>query len=155
MSDNQIMEQNKLQVVEHGQPEPPVQNKLEGLVAQILSARELIINIGYERGVKPKMHFAVLSKEPLEIRDPETDEVLDRIEREKVRVEAMDIRPKITICKTYRAKTSYLGILGGILSPQPVHETLEAKDSSLPPPLSPEESYVKIGDRVILINDDE
>jgi hypothetical protein len=35
-------------------------------------------------------------------------------------------------------------------------ETLKAEDSSLPPPLSEEESYVKKGDRVIqLLNDDE
>jgi hypothetical protein len=31
---------------------------------------------------------------------------------------------------------------------------LEAKDVSLPPPLSPEESYVKMNDKVIQIDDD-
>ena len=35
--------------------------------------------------------------------------------------------------------------------PQQIVETLKVEDSSLPPQISEEESYVKIGDRVIQI----
>lgn len=139
---------------------------LEGRVAQILNARELIINIGAEQGVEEGMKFAVLSETPLEVRDPESGDVLDTLDREKVRVEAAEVRKKITICQTYRTKhvpggslhqSASIALLMGSAFAQPreVVETLKAEDSSLPPPLSPEESYVKINDRVIQVDDDE
>ncbi|HRH41243.1 MAG TPA: hypothetical protein PKY82_06320 [Pyrinomonadaceae bacterium] len=141
-------------------------NRIEGRVAQILNARELIINIGEEKGVRLKMRFAVLASEPLEVRDPETGDLLDIIDREKVRVEATEVRAKITICRTYKFKIisggplyttlSGIGAIGDFTRPpQKIVETLEAKNSSLPPPLSPEDSYVKINDRVIQISDSD
>ncbi|HEY0545159.1 MAG TPA: hypothetical protein VGC91_07165 [Pyrinomonadaceae bacterium] len=146
----------------------PNKSALEGRVAQILNARELVINIGSDKGIKPKMKFAVLSESPLEVRDPETGDVLDVIDREKVRVVATEVRPKIAICRTYRIKTvipggalyadpiKSIGQMASIFQPpREIPETLEAKDSSLPPALSPEESYVKINDRVVRVADDE
>jgi hypothetical protein len=140
---------------------------LQGRVAQILNERELVINIGENGGVRQGMKFAVLSESPTEIRDPETDEVLDVIDREKVRVRAREVRPKVTICKTYLVRTLAAGRLfpeiGGSLmetlaefrGPTKVVDTFRASDKDLPAPLSAEESYVKINDRVIQIMDDE
>jgi hypothetical protein len=97
-----------------------------------------------------------LAPTPEEVLDPETGEVLDIVDRAKVLVQATEVREKITICSTYRTTK----IPGGALSttnslsryffgpPQEIPETLRIEDSSLPAPLSPEESYVKIGDRV-------
>ena len=116
------------------------------------------------------MKFAILSETPMQICDPVTREVLDVIDREKVRVSASEVRPKIAICKTYRQKTtpggllysghiSSLGSVAEIFSrdlykaPETTPETLKAEDASLPPPLSPKESYVKINDRVIQVNE--
>jgi hypothetical protein len=145
----------------------PKKDMLEGRVAQILNERELAINIGQEKGVKLGMVFAVLAEKPLEIIDPETSEVLDVLDREKVRVEVVEIRPKISICRTYVTKVipggslyqgsfSALGSIGVLASamqpPRKIVETLRADDKALPPPLSPEESYVKIKDRVIQID---
>ncbi|HBB86564.1 MAG TPA: hypothetical protein DC047_02990 [Blastocatellia bacterium] len=144
---------------------------IQGRVAQILNARELVINIGAEAGVTKGMKFAVMSKSPTEIRDPETQEVLDTVDREKVRVRASEVRPKITICRTFLVRTipgrpGYSGFSGisnlleGIRLSESVPErkvvdTLRADERDLPPPLSEEESYVKIGDRVIQIIEDE
>lgn len=145
-----------------------VKSKVEGRVAQILNARELVINIGSKKGVNPGMVFAVLAETPLEVRDPETKELLDVVDREKVRVKAIEVREKITICRTYRVRKiggGPLHDLGGLSSlgvtrytdlfapPKEVPETLEATNESYPPPLSPEESYVKINDRVVLVSD--
>src|SRR6266566_4898215 len=128
---------------------------LQGKVAKILTEREVVINIGSVQGVKKGMRFAILAPTPEEILDPETGEVLDVVDRTKVLVQATEVREKITICSTYRTTK----ISGGALSttyafsrlfdpPQEIPETLRIEDSSLPAPLSPEESYVKIGDRV-------
>src|ERR1051325_2006161 len=78
---------------------------ITGRVAQILNARELVINIGADAGVTKGMKFAVMSKAATEIRDPDTGEVLDTIDREKVRVRAIEVRPRITICRTYLVRT--------------------------------------------------
>ncbi|MCY2952951.1 MAG: hypothetical protein NTU53_13395 [Planctomycetota bacterium] len=131
------------------------QQPIKGRVARVLSERELVINIGSDAGVKQGMRFAVLSETPLEIRDPSTNDVLDLIDREKVRVEAQEVRSRVTVCKTYRIKggvslrasLGFLEALGG----RAEVETLRANDASLPPPLAPEESYVKINDRVIAV----
>jgi hypothetical protein len=133
--------------------------RTEGRVAQLLNARELVINIGSEKGVIPKMKFAVLSETPLEIRDPNTQELLDVVDREKVRVEAYEVRPKISICRTYVVRSEGMrfgftaAVLENIKPYREVVETLKAEDSSLPPPLNPEDSYVKINDRVVAIEE--
>ena len=139
------------------------QGVLQGRVAQILNERELVINIGANNGVSKGMKFAVLAEVPTEVRDPQTKEPLDQIDREKVRVEASEVRPKIAICKTYRTiKTQGSYFWGNIRinellnsPPNERKETLRAKDSALPPPLSPEDSYVKINDRVVLVEDND
>jgi|ERR1043166_338700 hypothetical protein len=148
---------------------------LQGRVAQILNARELVINIGRDVGVTEGMKFAVMSHSATQIVDPDTGEVLDEIDREKVRVRASEVRPKITICKTYVVRTipgrqGYSGFSGtdvlenlskqlaGFRKPEPerkVLDTLRADERDLPPPLSEAESYVKRGDRVIQIIEDE
>ena|SRR5713101_2584053 len=138
--------------------------RLEGRVAQILNARELVINLGSQNGVRQGMKFAVLAEFPIEIHDPVTNEMLGVVDREKVRVEATEVRERIAICRTYRT-TKTGGSARSLFAAEEVRrlfepervivETLAVQDSQLPPPLKPEESYVKINDRVILIEEPE
>jgi len=131
-----------------------------GKVAGILTARELTINIGSTQGVKEGMKFKVLAKEPIGIYDPGTNEKLGVVDREKVRVKATEVNDKFSICRTYRKwenRGSSLASLAYIYSSMQweKQETLKVSDSSLPQPLSEEDSYVKTGDRVIQIIEDE
>jgi hypothetical protein len=74
------------------------------------------------------------------------------------------VKEKIATCRTYREFTiegsafaDFIdrGAMGSLLTPTRVEiETLKAEDSSLPPALSEEESYVKIGDRVVEVAED-
>lgn len=80
------------------------ERKIVGRVASILNAKELVINVGANQGVSPGMKFAVMAESPVSVTDPETGEVLDMIDREKVRVEAVEVREKISICRTYRTR---------------------------------------------------
>jgi len=128
---------------------------LQGKVAKILTEREVVINIGSAQGVKKGMRFAILAPTPEEVLDPETGEVLDVVDRTKVLVQATEVREKITICSTYRTTKMSGGALSTTYAfsrlfdqPREIPETLRIEDSSLPAQLSPEESYVKIGDRV-------
>ena len=128
---------------------------IEGRVAQVLNERELVINLGARDLVRKGMRFAVLAAKPLEIRDPETNEVLGEVDREKVRVEAIEVQERLTVCATYETQ-----VVGGGLGMPDVTElfgpTRTVKESfrasSHPSPLSEEESFIKIGDRVKRIN---
>lgn len=129
---------------------------LQGFVAQVLNERELVINIGREQGVKPGMRFKVLAQEKLQILDPINHEPLGDLERDKVRVEAIEVHDRMAVCKTYESWT-----VGGQLNTaqilqdamfgptRRVFETLSAEIEAKPAPLSEDESYVKIGDRVL------
>lgn len=139
--------------------------RLEGRVAAILNSRELVVNIGLDHGVTLGMKFAVLAESPLKVCDPESGTLLDLIDREKVRVEASEVRKLITVCRTYRvtqtpgsplgAQLLAVARMGPVIEvPREVKETLAIEDASMPPPLSEEESYVKVKDRVIQTIDD-
>jgi hypothetical protein len=131
---------------------------LEGQVATILTERELVINIGASHGVEPEMKFKVLAEYPTEVFDPETNERLGTVDREKVRVQATEVRERMSICRTYRIRYippgrwydfSVLDTARLFAPPREIPETLKVDDSSKLPPLPEEQSYVKIGDRVI------
>jgi hypothetical protein len=129
---------------------------IEGKVVTVLNERELAINIGAEAGVRDGMRFKVLADEPAELTDPDTGEVLGSYEREKVRVEAIVVQSKYSICRTYAytlvGGTTAFRIADLFASkPREVYETLRADDANLLPPLSEEESYVKRGDKVVLL----
>jgi hypothetical protein len=137
-------------------------DRLQGKVAQLLNERELVINIGESDGVRAGMKFKILAESPVEIFDPETDELLGTVDREKVRVQAVEVQKEFSICSTYR--TLYVGggpfyyglpITDPTAPPQEVPETLKAEGSEYLPPLSERESYVKRGDRVIELTKEE
>lgn len=134
-------------------------NPIEGKVAGIINERELTINIGIKNGVFEGMKFSILAKEPIEICDPDSSEKLGIVDREKVRVIATEVKERFSICKTYRKWTTvgstFASIAGLMTGPRVEYENLKVNDSSFPPPLSEEESYVKIGDRVIQVKEED
>ena len=127
---------------------------LEGRVAAIINVREVAINIGSKKGVQEGMTFAILAESPLAIKDPSTGEILGEIDREKVRVKATEVDENFSVCRTFETyRTAGLdpaifGSLGSLMISTERLRTLSVEDSQLPPPLSPKESYVKVGDRV-------
>ena len=131
-----------------------------GRVARVLSARELVINVGSDAGVTEGTRFKVLAEGTLEVTDPETGETLGAIDQEKTRVEAIDVRPRLTVCRTYRTvnhPTAYwLPELTGVarmFPPVGRPERLHVRDATLPPPLPAADNYVKAGDPVVTVDD--
>ncbi len=134
---------------------------IEGLVAGILTERELIINVGDEQGVQNGMKFQVLTDVPTEVTDPKTGEVLGVVAREKVRVMAVKVEPRFSVCRTYRVHTVpsgplYFGNVNKPLNrlaapPREIPETLKASDADYLPELPEEESFVRKGDPVVQI----
>jgi hypothetical protein len=122
---------------------------IEGRVAQILNERELVINRGRQHGVVIGMQFAVLAVDAVNVVDPETGESLGALDRPKVRVQVTEVQEKFSICETFEL----VEVAGNIISPADFFRptrilpaTLRARQTL--PPLTEEESIVKIGDRV-------
>ena len=140
-------------------PATTIDRPLTGKVARVLNARELIVNIGSDAGVNKGTRFKVLAEDALEVSDPETEKPLGAIDLEKTRVQAVDVRARFSVCRTYRM----LGLPRRSTNPYrrpvpPVEGHPASRDTAcgrfdLPPPLPPDESYVKIGDRVVAVDD--
>lgn len=75
-----------------------VENRLEGKVAAIIDAYTLCINIGKNKGVKEGMSFEVV--EPIkEIKDPDTKEVLGKLEIKKAEVVVTQVFDKMAVAE--------------------------------------------------------
>ncbi len=135
-------------------------SRIEGKVARILTARELVINRGSEQGVEVGMRFAVLNRKGREIIDPDTKEVLGSVELPTTFVKVIAVEPKLSIARTFREffyqgtrprKTaSFAALLGGT-EDRTEYETLKTDEAKLKDELDESESYVKTGDPVVQI----
>ena len=129
-------------------------NVAEGRVARILNERELVINLGTEQGIQDGMKFSVL-EETGNILAPETRESLGSLTREKIRVKIVDVRPKLSVGRTYetisaRAPGSFLGLLQ--TSTIRKIQTINVVGSEAAP-FGDSVGYVKVGDKVVQIPD--
>lgn len=136
---------------------------IRGKVARILNSRELILNIGSTSGVDVGMYFDVLDPKGEDIRDPDTDEVLGSVERPKVRVQVVKVLDKLCIASTYKKRRINVGGQGfgvrdefsRMLAPPKYvtqFETLKTTETTWED-LSPDQSYVKIGDPAVQVVD--
>ena len=73
---------------------------IEGKIAKVLNTRELVLNRGSNDGVIVDMEFAVMEPR-LSIIDPETEEPLGELEREKIRVRVFETHPRFSLARTY------------------------------------------------------
>jgi hypothetical protein len=139
---------------ESGQDRAPI----EGRVAKILNARELVINRGSDDGVERGMRFEVLDPKLEDITDPSTGESLGGIDRPKVSVEVTRVAERLAIARTFRSKRRNIGGTGNFglsslakqFEPpkyQTRYETLKTDESTWED-LDESKSFVKTGDPV-------
>lgn len=139
---------------------------IEGKVAAILNERDLVVNKGTEAGVKEGMKFKV-TEPKLQVKDPETGESLGTLDREKIRVRIVEVEPKYSIGKTYETYMVNVGGAGvGLGFLTRLHElyeprqdvtkvrTLRIDDSISLAPMNEDESFVRVGDQVVEVEDE-
>ncbi|MDE2688613.1 MAG: hypothetical protein OXI16_14100 [Chloroflexota bacterium] len=128
---------------------------IQGSVANILNERELVINRGAEQGIRDGMKFRIL-EETYHIVDPETNESLGSMTREKIRVKIVDVRPKFSVGRTYetfpaRTPSHFLGLL----QTPTVRKIQTINTPGIgTEPFDDSVGYVNIGDKVIQIHED-
>lgn len=142
---------------------------IEGKVARVISERDLAINRGDSAGVKVGMRFKILSSEPSEVRDPDSDELLGTVDITKVEVEVVSVQENLAVCRTF--KTIYVpgrpkklgmtsspfsslteSIFGDPGSPDSErYQTLRSDESFAVKELDPNGSFVQRGDRAVQV----
>ena len=128
---------------------------IQGSVARILNERELVINRGTEQGIQDGMKFRIL-EDTYHIIDPETNEPLGSMTREKIRVKIVDVQPKFSVGRTYetfpaRAPSHFLGLLQtpSVRKIRTINAPVGGTE-----PFDDSVGYVKIGDKAIQIPED-
>lgn len=130
--------------------------RIEGKVAEVISDRDLVINRGSIDGVEIGMRFRILHSRGAEIKDPDTKEVLGRVEVDKTIVKITSVDHRLAVGRTFRTFKEKGGALyqsmlvaDAFRQPKVTVETLNTGGKFAKSDLSPEKSYVKIGDRAV------
>ena len=126
---------------------------IEGKVAAIVNRRELVINRGANAGVQEGMKFRVMDR-LLEITDPESNETLGTLEREKVRVKVSEVHPKFSLAMTYETYEVSEPNLTGIFGSHRLTRVRTLQTTS-DPVQSPDDrvASVRAGDLAVLVED--
>jgi hypothetical protein len=134
------------------------QSRIEGKVAGVLTLRELVINRGTADGVEIGMRFAVLNRQGIDIKDPDSGQSLGSVELVKTIVKIVRIQgDHLAVGRTFRTIKGSPGLsaLAAFSGTPDRAETLAIEGSSLKAELSPEDSLVKPGDPVVQTMGDE
>ncbi|WP_375490364.1 hypothetical protein [uncultured Jatrophihabitans sp.] len=124
-------------------------------IIQIVNDREVAISGGAEAGISGGDTLLIQGR-PVDIRDPETNEVLGQVVQTKAVVKAYDVKERFALARTFRSRRVNVGGGGGINSisrmfDPPKWETRTETLRRSPQagdPLLPDESVVEVGDRV-------
>ena len=138
---------------------------IRGKVAQILSSREVALNVGLHDGVEIGMLFDIVTPKGHDITDPVTGDVLGSLDRPKVRVKIVSVQDRLSVAATFRKKreniggsSDLIGLYSRMSSPPrwiTKYETLKTTDSTWED-LPDEDSYISKGDPVVQVfSDDE
>ena len=136
-----------------------VASVIQGKVAKVLNDREVVINRGRDQGVKLGTRFKII--ETVEIRDPDTRDVIGTIIREKVRFKVVYAQPSMSIARTYETHTfgSSSARQAAEMLAQSVHPQASIQRTDVkrirPAGDGDEPVLVEIGDIVDEVTDDE
>ena len=117
-------------------------------VARVVNSTDLALNKGSDAGVEVGMKFAILSNAGADIKDPVTGEVLDSVEIAKTLVKIINVKPRVSIGRTFRKIESY-GIGSIITGGSTRSETLKSDESTVQQELDPSKAKVKYGDEAV------
>lgn len=79
-------------------------NSTSGLVAQVVSDREVILNKGISSGLQENDYVVVIDPQTLSIPDPETGEELGGLKRIKAVLRVAESTENLSLAKTFRTK---------------------------------------------------
>ena len=132
---------------------------IRGKVARIINAREVVLNIGQDQGVRVGMSFDILTPRGLDIRDPDTGENLGSFQRAKNRIRIIQTQDRLSLASTYRSKSVADALSKAFFGTSALHtatsrenrfETLRTGRDTWED-LPDDDSYVSEGDPVVQV----
>src|ERR1035437_6160981 len=99
---------------------------LEGHVARLVTADELILNLGEDDGVDVGMEFIILDKRAMGVKDPITGADLGSIKRRKATVKVIRVAEHLALARDTHPQSN-LGAIGLTLSGMSVERTLQGE----------------------------
>jgi len=114
-------------------------------VARVLNTTDLALNRGADAGVEVGMRFAILSDRGEDIRDPDTNEILDSVQIAKTLIKIVNVSPKLSVGRTFRNIESF-GFASILSKGSTRYETLRSDEQRVQQELDPRDSLVKTGD---------
>ena len=137
---------------------------IRGKIARIINAREVILNVGQDQGVRVGMTFDILTPRGFNIKDPDTGKNLGSFQRAKNRIRIIQTQDKLSLASTYRSRSvadalaeAFFGTRASQTATRRKNqfETLRT-DRDTWEDLPDEDSYVSEGDPVVQVfSDDE
>lgn len=80
--------------------------QIEGKITKILDEYNVVINKGRNDGIKERMPFVIFSISSDEIKDPDTQESLGKLELVKGYITALHVQERLTICVAEKSRES-------------------------------------------------
>ena len=136
---------------------------IRGVVAKIVSDREVILNRGTESGLIPGQYVIVIDPTTQSVPDPETGEDLGGLKRIKAVLRVVESTAKLSLAKTFRTKRVRVGGgfggagLGNMFAETKYEtrvETLQL-DPQAGLPISDEESAISLKDPFEVVSAEE
>ena len=133
---------------------------IRGKVARIINAREVVLNIGDDHGVRVGMSFDILTPKGFDIQDPDTGESLGTFQRAKNRVEVIQTQGRMSLASTYNDRWSVADALSEAFFGTRAFQTTTSRKNRFESlkaggnaweDVSDEGSYVSIGDPVVQV----
>lgn len=125
---------------------------IRGKIARVLNKHEIAINVGTIHGVAVGMYFDVIDAHELDIKDPDTGEVLGSIERGKIRVRIIHTQEKLSVAAAHPFLSARQMASSGYRSSRPLGPFAASLMSPEAKGLSEKEySYANIGDAVVQV----
>lgn len=134
------------------EPGPVGTGLIRAKVAQILTAKDLVINAGSSHGVHVGMQFVILNRNGKDIVDPVTGKVIGSVPVAKTIVKVVSVQDEMAIARTFRAATNAFAALS-LMSGGKREETLRAGEATVVEELDEADSYVKRGDDAVEVDD--
>jgi hypothetical protein len=116
---------------------------IKGKITNILDAYTVILNIGQKQNVSVGMIFKIIAK-VIEVKDPDSQELLGTMELEKDRVKIVQVMEKFSMAQTFE---SVLAPISPTLSfSQVMQRRLDTEAQEI-------DRTVRVGDQVIQVTD--
>lgn len=146
-----------------------VQTKaIRGKIARVINSRDVVLNIGEDKGVEVGMLFDILYPRGMNVADPDTGEELGSVHASKTRVRVVSVYDRLALASTYRTRPVNVRVadasnlsgsaaIAAAFSPpkwETRYETLRSggafeRDTA---DMSEDESFVKTGDPVVQVS---